>query len=98
MKDRNLYKRTPTENNIELEAYLLWEKAGKPEGMSDYFWNKAKEKCGAKVETKETKVTSYVCSNCGCGCYYDGRMGDGPILMCCCGGRAIDAASYVWCR
>lgn len=27
---------------------------------------------------------NYVCSNCGAGCYYDGRCGDGPILYCEC--------------
>jgi len=26
----------------------------------------------------------YVCDKCGVGCYYDGRMGDGAILMCKC--------------
>lgn len=26
----------------------------------------------------------YVCSNCGEPCYFDGRMGDGPILYCDC--------------
>lgn len=28
--------------------------------------------------------SKYVCSNCGAGCYYDGRCGDGPILYCEC--------------
>jgi hypothetical protein len=26
----------------------------------------------------------YICSKCKAPCYYDGRMGDGPILMCKC--------------
>ncbi|MHA2066418.1 MAG: hypothetical protein ACXABY_18760 [Candidatus Thorarchaeota archaeon] len=26
----------------------------------------------------------YVCSVCGAGVYYDGRCGDGPVLMCRC--------------
>lgn len=28
--------------------------------------------------------TSYVCSNCGEKCYYDGRCGDGAVLYCEC--------------
>lgn len=27
---------------------------------------------------------NYVCSVCGAAAYYDGRCGDGPILMCGC--------------
>ncbi len=27
---------------------------------------------------------NYVCSVCGAGAYYDGRMGDGPVLVCGC--------------
>lgn len=26
----------------------------------------------------------YVCSHCGSGAYYDGRCGDGPVLVCGC--------------
>lgn len=29
-------------------------------------------------------MSNYVCSRCGAGAYYDGRCGDGPILMCGC--------------
>lgn len=29
-------------------------------------------------------LNNYVCSNCGQGCHYDGRCGDGPILYCEC--------------
>lgn len=29
-------------------------------------------------------LNSYVCSNCGDPCYYDGRCGDGPVLDCDC--------------
>jgi hypothetical protein len=35
----------------------------------------------------------YVCSACGAAAYYDGRCGDGPILMCGCdkrGGRWVN--------
>ncbi len=32
-------------------------------------------------------MSNYVCSNCGAGAYYDGRCGDGPILMCGCDKR-----------
>lgn len=27
---------------------------------------------------------NYVCSHCGAAAYYDGRCGDGPVLMCNC--------------
>lgn len=29
-------------------------------------------------------MNSYICSHCGAGAYYDGRCGDGPVLMCDC--------------
>ncbi len=29
-------------------------------------------------------MENYVCSVCGAAAYYDGRCGDGPILMCGC--------------
>ena len=29
-------------------------------------------------------MSNYICSHCGAGAYYDGRCGDGPILMCGC--------------
>ncbi len=29
-------------------------------------------------------MSNYVCSECGAAAYYDGRCGDGPILMCGC--------------
>lgn len=32
-------------------------------------------------------MSNYVCSNCGAQAYYDGRCGDGPILMCGCDKR-----------
>lgn len=32
-------------------------------------------------------MSSYSCSNCGASAYYDGRCGDGPILMCGCDKR-----------
>jgi hypothetical protein len=37
-------------------------------------------------------MTQYECSNCGATAYYDGRCGDGPVLMCECRnkGRWID--------
>ena len=35
----------------------------------------------------------WVCSRCGNGCYYDGRMGDGPILMCSCDKNRHDYSS-----
>lgn len=36
-------------------------------------------------------MSNYVCSVCGAGAYYDGRCGDGPVLMCNCDkGRWID--------
>jgi len=38
----------------------------------------------------------YVCSSCGEEAYYDGRCGDGPILMCGCdkrSGQTVDEGS-----
>lgn len=36
-------------------------------------------------------MAEYVCSNCGEEAYYDGRCGDGPVLICrCAKGRWID--------
>jgi hypothetical protein len=29
-------------------------------------------------------MNSYICSHCGVAAYYDGRCGDGPVLMCDC--------------
>jgi len=46
-------------------------------------------------------MSNYVCSYCGKGAYYDGRCGDGPVLMCGCDKRrrsrdaqAIDRENY----
>lgn len=87
------HKKKAIQPDIQFEAFLLWEKAGKPEGMSDHFWKLAEEKCG--IKPKPVKVTSWVCSSCGRACFYDGRCGDGPIRMCnCWSGNAIDAADY----
>lgn len=38
-------------------------------------------------------MSDYVCSNCGAAAYYDGRCGDGPVLLCGCderGGRWVN--------
>jgi len=32
-------------------------------------------------------MSNYCCSHCGAAAYYDGRCGDGPILMCGCDKR-----------
>lgn len=32
-------------------------------------------------------MSSYMCSNCGAAAYYDGRCGDGPVLVCGCDKR-----------
>jgi hypothetical protein len=32
-------------------------------------------------------MSNYVCSSCGAAAYYDGRCGDGPVLMCGCDKR-----------
>lgn len=29
-------------------------------------------------------MSNYMCSRCGAGAFYDGRCGDGPVLMCGC--------------
>jgi hypothetical protein len=78
------FKRAKEENNVQLDAYLLWEKAGKPEGMSDYFWKMAERQGSGAKEPEPEKSTSYCCSACGKTCYYDGRCGDGPIRTCNC--------------
>lgn len=45
-------------------------------------------------------MSNYVCSNCGSAAYYDGRCGDGPVLMCNCakrGSRKVDEGSRgIW--
>ena len=40
--------RYPYKEEIEREAYMLWEKAGKPEGRDLEFWEKAKTIHGKK--------------------------------------------------
>jgi hypothetical protein len=32
-------------------------------------------------------MSNYVCSKCGAAAYYDGRCGDGPVLICECRNR-----------
>lgn len=32
-------------------------------------------------------MSNYSCSNCGAAAYYDGRCGDGPVLVCGCDKR-----------
>jgi Protein of unknown function (DUF2934) len=83
------------EPEIRWIAYQLWEQAGKPDGMSDFFWQQAKKQVGEPRRPPE-RETNYVCSRCGSGAYFDGRCGDGPILMCGCGGYAspVPASSY----
>lgn len=39
-----------TDDDVQTEAYYLWERAGRPNGMSDFFWGLAKERCGAAPE------------------------------------------------
>lgn len=40
-------------------------------------------------------MSNYVCDVCGKDAYYDGRCGDGVILMCKCRkGKAIDKKCY----
>ena len=39
-------------------------------------------------------MSDYVCSNCGEEAYYDGRCGDGPVLICNCrNGRWVNDGS-----
>lgn len=37
-------------------------------------------------------MTSFICNKCGSAAYFDGRMGDGPVLMCGCdeSGQFVD--------
>ena len=73
-------------------AYIFWEKSGKPEGMSDYFWNEANKIVNPPPPPKQ--ITDWVCEYCGTGCYYDGRCGDGPIKRCGCWGNSIARSEY----
>jgi hypothetical protein len=40
---------------IEKEAYQLWLKAGKPEGLSDFFWHLAKDIVKLKKRVAEAE-------------------------------------------
>lgn len=37
-----------------------------------------------RAQPVQTGYMSWQCSQCGTSCYYDGRCGDGPILVCKC--------------
>jgi len=43
----------PADEDIQLEAYLMWEEAGKPNERSDFFWNRAKRKLSSGSGAKE---------------------------------------------
>jgi hypothetical protein len=58
--------------NFDLQLFKAAGKPGKPRG-------------GDRKDSSGENRRDYVCSTCGASAYYDGRMGDGPILMCGCG-------------
>jgi hypothetical protein len=41
---------TPSEEQIRARAYELWERAGKPGGREEEFWQKAEQALRAKEE------------------------------------------------
>lgn len=65
----NYFKKVPSEKDIEameyqqisFEAYLLWEKAGKPQGggASDVFWNIAKKNIEESKRVHEYEPSGY---------------------------------------
>jgi Protein of unknown function (DUF2934) len=47
----------PTEEQIRVRAYELWEEAGKPDGLQDEFWHKAKKDLSQGVTSDEKSET-----------------------------------------
>jgi hypothetical protein len=84
------------EPEIKRIAYELWEKADRPDGMSDHFWKEAKKQVADQHSKPPIRETNYVCECCGQPAYFDGRCGDGPILMCNCprNSRPIPSSEY----
>jgi hypothetical protein len=67
MKKLVYFKKGKDDKDIQLQAYLLWEKAGKPEGMSDYFWNMASEMKQSTRSSQESRMDSWKsCNHCHC--------------------------------
>lgn len=68
------FKKKPNENQTQLEAYLLWEQAGKPEGKDKYFWDLAKSNKESRSKSdlfdNEIVHTTRSCVGCCHGCEY----------------------------
>jgi Protein of unknown function (DUF2934) len=41
----------PTEREIAVRAYLIWEENGRPEGKEEEFWHLAKQQLEAEENT-----------------------------------------------
>jgi hypothetical protein len=43
----------PTQENINVRAYELWEQAGKPDGKDQEFYHQAERELNGEEQTKE---------------------------------------------
>jgi hypothetical protein len=78
------YKRAGiSDETIRQEAYFLWENAGKPEGKSEHFWNKAREKLGCGGSVMSSSSQEYYCNTCGAKAGSDARMGSLDVYLTC---------------
>ena len=81
-------KRQPTREELEAETKRLLEENNRLlRDQNDRLRsNPATSGTRAQPVSKDgsNNFDSYTCSKCGVSCYYDGRCGDGPILMCDC--------------
>jgi len=55
------WKRDVSEDEVRLRAYLRWEAAGRPEGISIRFWQEAEE----ELRQEKTRVSTEGRSSCG---------------------------------
>ena len=49
-------RRYPSDEEIRLRAYLLWERDGRPEGRGIDYWLQAARECEEGVEPPQTVV------------------------------------------
>jgi hypothetical protein len=49
----------PTEEQIRVRAHELWERAGKPEGREEEFWQQAKKEL-AQGATSDEKSSTFL--------------------------------------
>ena len=50
----------PTDEDIALQAYLLWEQHGYPHGRDKEFWYKAEERLFHRIEKETTRIEAEV--------------------------------------